>query len=85
MCLTKKQRRAGIELFLGLVLGVPSIVDIFRIIFYEQVKSGNNGAIIGWFVAAVIGIILTLDSIATFLGFRNLGDLLEHLGYEEDD
>lgn len=84
MCLTKKQKRALIELISGLVLGVPSIIEIFQIIFREEVRSGNNFAIIGFITAIFVGLILTLDSIATLLGFKNLGDLLQYLGYEED-
>ncbi len=84
MCLTKKQKRALIELILGLLLGVPSVIEIFQRIFQEEVKSGNNLAIIGLVTAIIVGLILTLDSIATLLGFKNLGDLLEYVGYEED-
>lgn len=85
MCLTKKQKRALVELILGLVLGVPSIEEIFGMIFYEQFKSGNTMALVGWIAAAIVGVVLTLDSIATLLGFRNLGALVEYLGYEEED
>jgi hypothetical protein len=85
MCLTKKQKRAIVELILGLVLGVPSIEQIFAMIFKEQFQSGNSFALIGWITAAFVGIILFLDSIATLIGFKNLGDLLEYIGYEEDE
>ena len=85
MTVPKKQIRAIIEIILGLGLGVPSIEDIFQGIFWEMLKSGNYHAIIGLITAMFVGLILTLDSIATAIGFKNLGDLFEYLGYEEDE
>jgi len=80
----KKQIRAIIELILGLGLGVPAIENIFAGIFKEMFNSGNYLAIGGYITAIFVGVILTLDSIAVAFGFRNLGDLLEELGYDEE-
>ena len=83
MCLTRKQKRAIIELILGLGLGVPSIEDIFQGIFIEMFKSGNYSSIIGIITATIVGVVFTLDSVATLLGFRNLGDLLGRIDEED--
>ncbi len=80
----KKQIRAIVELILGLGLAVPSIEDIFAGIFKQMLNSGNYMAIWGYVTAVLVGIVLTLDSFAIALGFKNLGDLLEEVGYEED-
>ena len=79
MCLTREQRKAGISLFLGLVIGVPSIYKIFEIIFREGFNSGNKSAFIVLFLALFIGILFTLNSIAIFLGYKNLGELITEL------
>jgi hypothetical protein len=65
-------------------LGVPSIEDVFTGIFLDMLKSGNFLAIIGLITSIFVGLILLFDSIAVVFGFRNLGNLLEEFGYEED-
>lgn len=82
--MSKKQGRAIIELIFGLALGIPSIEDIFSGIFLEMFRGGNYLAIIGLTASLFVGLILTYDSIAIALGFKNLGDLFEYFGYEED-
>lgn len=79
MQMSKKQIRAIIELILGLGLGIPSIEDIFRGVFLEMFKAGNYFAIIGLVTASLVGIVLTFDSLAVALDFKNLGDLIEFL------
>ena len=83
--ISKKQRRAIIELILGIGLGVPSIIDIFNGIFIDYFKAGNVWAIIGIITATFVGIIFTLDAVAIAFGLKNLGDLLEKIGYCEDE
>jgi hypothetical protein len=75
--MSKKQIRTITELVLGLALGVPSIENIFQGVFMEMWKAGNKIAVIGLFTSLFVGIILTLDSIAVAIGYKNLGDLVE--------
>ncbi len=74
--MTKRQNRAILELFGGLVLGIPSFPEIFNKAFIEMWNAGNKFAVIGIFTSAFVGTILFLDSIAVACGFKNLGDLL---------
>jgi len=72
--MSKKQKRALIELVLGL-LGV-STPDIFREVFKAIWNEGNKYAIIGWIVAIIISIISLADGTATLAGYKNLGGLI---------
>lgn len=74
MCLTKKQRRAIVEIILGL-FGM-STPDIFEKIFKEMWNAGNKWAIIGWITAIFIGLISFLDGIVTLAGYKNLGEFI---------
>jgi len=71
--------KAGIGLFLGFVLGVPSIEEIFQLIFVNQFKSGNPYALFGLIPAFFVGLIGTLNSIAIISGYENLGEAWDEL------
>ncbi len=82
--MTKKQKRAIFELILGIVFGIPTLPEIFNGVFIEMFKMGNKSVAIGIVTFGFLSVLLFLDSIAIACGFKNLGDLLEKFGYEED-
>jgi len=70
----KKSIRAGVGLLLGLVIGAPSIKEIFKIIFIEQLKGRNPYALFGIIPAFLLGILAIFDSIAIIAGYENIGE-----------
>ena len=74
----KKKVRATIELILGL-FGVFSPTDMFKEIFFELFKEGNQFALVGYITAVFIGIIFLLDGIAIILGYEHLGEMIKDL------
>lgn len=70
-----KQVKAGLWLFLG-IIGVPSIYELFQIIFLAQIKEGNVAAWIGWIPAFIGGLLAILNSIAILFGYKHLGEML---------
>lgn len=75
----KRQLNACFGLFLGLLIGVPSIEKIFQIIFVDQFKSGNPYALLGLIPAFLLGLFAILNSMAIIAGYENLREAFKRL------
>jgi len=75
----EKKIKVVIGLFFGFVLGVPSIEEIFQLIFIDQFKQGNPYALFGLIPAFFVGLLAFFNSISIIAGYNNLKEAWDDL------